>query len=52
MEFLQGGASATTVPVVGEGDNAHHFDAARPGNQADKLINTIVQWLQQQGVKN
>ncbi|MCJ7932445.1 MAG: alpha/beta hydrolase [Chryseobacterium sp.] len=35
-----------------QGDNAHHFDAARPGNQADQLMNTIVQWLQQQGVKN
>jgi len=35
-----------------KGDDAHHFDAARPGNQADQLINTIVQWLQQQGVKN
>ncbi|MDQ1094926.1 MULTISPECIES: hypothetical protein [Chryseobacterium] len=35
-----------------QGDDAHHFDAARPGNQADQLMNTIVQWLQKQGVKN
>lgn len=33
-------------------DNAHHFDAARPARDADLLINVIVQWLKQQGVKN
>ena len=33
-------------------DDGKHFDAARPGNQANQLIQTIIQWLQQQGVKN
>lgn len=33
-------------------DSGPHFDAARPGSEADKLINTIVEWLKQQGVKN
>ncbi|TWI95983.1 RHS repeat-associated protein [Mucilaginibacter frigoritolerans] len=36
----------------GQGDKAHHFDAARPGAQANQLMDTIVKWLQQQGVKN
>lgn len=35
-----------------QGDDAHHFDAAGPENQANQLMNTIVQWLQQHGVKN
>jgi RHS repeat-associated protein len=47
LEFIQGGAKTAK-----EGDNAPHFDAARPGKEADKLIQTIVTWLQQQGVKN
>ncbi|RRQ46718.1 RHS repeat-associated core domain-containing protein [Chryseobacterium sp. SC28] len=47
LQFLKGGKDA-----IVQGDDAHHFDAARPGNQADKLMQTIVQWLQQQGVKN
>ena len=37
--------------VTKDGDNAHHFDAARPGQEADKLIQTIIDWLKQQGVK-
>lgn len=41
--LLQGGV---------QGNGAPHFDAARPRKEADKLMNTIVQWLQQQGVKN
>ncbi|AMR34230.1 hypothetical protein A0256_23650 [Mucilaginibacter sp. PAMC 26640] len=32
--------------------DAHHFDAARPGKQADQLIDTIVKWLKKQGVKH
>ena len=35
-----------------QGDDARHFDAARPGKEADKLIDTIVQWLRGNGVKN
>lgn len=35
-----------------QGNNAPHFDAARPGGEADKLINSIVEWLKQNGVKN
>ena len=35
-----------------QGDNAHHFDAARPGKEANKLIDVIVQWLKDKGVKN
>lgn len=34
------------------GDDAHHFDAARPGQEANKFIQTIITWLQQQGIKN
>jgi RHS repeat-associated protein len=33
-------------------DSGPHFNAARPGGEADKLIQTITTWLKQQGVKN
>jgi RHS repeat-associated protein len=46
--FIKGGL----IQGGGQGDDAHHFDAARPGKQTDKLIDVITQWLQQQGVKN
>jgi RHS repeat-associated protein len=46
-DFIKGG-----IQTQRQGDNAHHFDAARPGNQADQLIQTIITWLKQQGVKN
>jgi RHS repeat-associated protein len=46
-DYLKGAYQGIT-----EGDKAHHFDAARPGKEADKLIQTIITWLQQQGVKN
>jgi len=46
-DFIKGGIQAQR-----EGDNAHHFDAARPGKEADQLIQTIITWLKQQGVKN
>ncbi|MEN9611344.1 MAG: hypothetical protein RLZZ628_2158 [Bacteroidota bacterium] len=50
LTFLKGGVQ--NAPVVGDGENGHHFDAARPGIETDKLIQTIVTWLKQQGVKN
>ena len=43
-DFIKGG-------FQGLSNDAHHFDAARPGKKADQLIQTIVTWLQQQGVK-
>jgi RHS repeat-associated protein len=48
-DFIKGGVNNSPL---GDGDNGHHFDAARPGQQANQLIQTIIQWLQQQGVKN
>ena len=45
-DFIKGGVQSA------KGNNAHHFDAARPGGEANKLINVIVDWLKQQGVKN
>lgn len=52
QEFLQGIQESSPKSVGGKGDDAPHFDAARPGQAADKLIQTIVDWLRQQGVKN
>jgi RHS repeat-associated protein len=46
--FINGGFMQGAL----QGDNAHHFDAARPGQSTNDLINVIIQWLQQQGVKN
>ena len=46
-DFIKGG-----IQTQREGNNAHHFDAARPGKEADQLIQTIITWLKQQGVKN
>ncbi len=50
LQYLQG--IQQSAPVIGKGDNAHHFDAARPGNAANQLIQTIITWLQKEGVKN
>ena len=44
-DFIKGGFQNSD-------DTGKHFDAARPGGEANKLINTIVQWLKDQGVKN
>jgi RHS repeat-associated protein len=44
-DFIKGG-------IQNSNDAGPHFDAARPGQQANQLIQTIIQWLQQQGVKN
>jgi RHS repeat-associated protein len=44
-DFIQGG-------IQNKSDDGPHFNAARPGQQANQLIQTIIQWLQQQGVKN
>ena len=49
LEFIQGGYESSGA---GQGNDAHHFDAARPGQQSNQLIQTIIQWLQQQGVEN
>jgi len=37
--------------VIQDGDDAHHFDAARPGKEANSLIQTIVEWRKQKGVQ-
>jgi RHS repeat-associated protein len=37
---------------IREGDSAHHLDLARPGAAVDHLIQTVITWLMQQGVKN
>lgn len=47
FDFLNGARQG-----IVEGNDAHHFDAARPGSAANKLIDTIVQWLKDKGVKN
>lgn len=52
LQFLEGVQSATPKSIGGKGDDAHHFDAARPGAAANQLIQTIITWLKQQGVKN
>ncbi|MXV18004.1 alpha/beta hydrolase [Hufsiella ginkgonis] len=49
MDILKG---AWQSSPLGSGDNAHHFDAARPGKDADKTIDAIVKWLKENGVKN
>lgn len=46
-DFLKGAGQGLL-----QGDKAHHFDAARPGHQADMIIDTIVRWLKMQGVKD
>jgi pimeloyl-ACP methyl ester carboxylesterase len=32
-------------------DDGKHFDLARPGSDADKAIQVVIDWLRQQGVK-
>lgn len=32
-------------------DDGKHFDLARPGSEADKAIQVVIEWLRQQGVK-
>ena len=44
-DFIKGGLDALS-------DDAHHFDAARPGKQADELIKLITEWAKKNGVKN
>lgn len=46
-DYMQGGAE-----TAWQGDNAPHFDLARPGEDVNKRIReVVVQWLLQQGVK-
>lgn len=51
LEFIQGGIQNGPESAGGEGDNGPHFDLARPGNQANQLIQTVIQWLREQGVE-
>lgn len=44
FDFIMGG-------VENRKNSGHHFDASRPGKEADKMIQTVVEWLKQQGVK-
>ncbi|XLS30004.1 RHS repeat-associated core domain-containing protein [Flavobacteriaceae bacterium M23B6Z8] len=43
-EFIKGGKQNSS-------DDGPHFDLARPGEEANSLIQTVIQWLQQQGVE-
>jgi hypothetical protein len=54
IDFVIGGTQAIPVPVPWffKGDNAHHFDLARPGSQADKKIQDAVTNIKNNGVKN
>jgi len=40
------------IDVKDNGNNAHHFDLARPGSQADKKIQDAVTNITNNGVKN
>ena len=44
LEFIKGGKQNGS-------DKGPHFDLARPGEKANSLIQTVIQWLQDQGVK-
>ena len=48
LDFLKGTFDSSPL---GKGNEAPHLDGARPGQQANQLIQTIIQWLQQQGIK-
>jgi len=39
-DFLEGAGQG-----IIQGDDAHHFDAARPGKEADLLIQIVTEWL-------
>jgi len=47
--FLKGVIQSS--PIVGKGDNAPHFDLARPGEEADKKIECLGNKLIENGVK-
>nr|WP_255498757.1 alpha/beta hydrolase [Dysgonomonas sp. ZJ709] len=49
IEFLKGGIQS--APIIGDGDNAPHFDLARPGSEADKKIESVGQKLKNNGVE-
>ena len=36
---------------LGKGDNAKHFDLARPGKEADKKIDSAVKDIKSKGVR-
>lgn len=48
-QFIRGGKQS--AQYIGEGDNAPHFDLARPGKAADKKIEQLGKKIQQNGVK-
>jgi len=48
LQYLKG--AYESLPI-GEGDNAHHFDLARPGKEADKKIGEAADKLKSEGVK-
>ena len=48
LEYIQGGIDASPL---GEGDNAPHFDLARPGTEADKKIGEAADQLISEGVQ-
>ncbi|WP_221405140.1 RHS repeat domain-containing protein [Apibacter adventoris] len=48
-EFIKGGAQS--LQGIGEGDDAPHFDLARPGKEADSKIEKLGKTLQNNGVE-
>ena len=49
LEFIHG---VYQNSQAGDGYEGHHYDVSRPGEATNKLLQTIITWLQQQGVKN
>ena len=49
IEFLKGGMQS--APYIGDGDNAPHFDLARPGRDANNKIESVGQKLKSNGVE-
>ena len=49
FEFIKGGIQS--APFVGEGDDAPHFDLARPNKEADDKIRKLGIRLRKKGVK-
>jgi RHS repeat-associated protein len=47
-EYIKGGATSSPL---GQGDDAEHFDLARPGKAADKKIGEAADKLKKEGVK-
>jgi len=51
LEFIKGGHQNGPKSLGGDGDDGAHFDLARKGEKTNNLIQTVIQWLQEQGVE-